>query len=274
MNLEGVKFLGQLIIQHKLKLSTQINEQLDERYKEFLNGSNLIGTQIVQWRAEIIELIGKALVSVQTEAVWNEITKWSKLISEGAVEHGVAIDELLVAIRLYRKVIWDLIEANFNEEKISRESILTATRIIGPILDHIAHVFSVAFAEYHKNTIRLAQESLLEVSTPVVLLSDKTAVLPLVGDLDTHRAKVLIENSLKKCIELGNSELIIDLSGVPIVDTMVAHELFQVAKALQLIGVTPTFTGLRPEIVQAAVGLGLDFNGIRTLGSLKQALEK
>ena len=190
-----------------------------------------------------------------------------------AVQYGVAIDELLSTNKLYRVVIWGFVKENIDRDSTNVASFLQINDIIDELLDHTAYVFSVSFVEFHKRTLGLAKDAMLELSTPVVSLSDKIAILPLVGELDTYRARILMETSLQRCADLKNSELIIDLSGVPIVDTMVAQELFQVAKALQLIGVRPTFTGLRPDIAQTVVNLGIDFKEIRTTGSLKQALK-
>lgn len=270
--LEQAKELGRLIVEQKMELSRQISERLNQRYVKFLQESNLEDQEILQWRAQLINYIGNALLQLGTEEVWEQVTDWATQTGEGAVKYGVAIDELLNTNKVYRQVIWDFIQENIDKESTKIDYLLRMNDIISSLLDHSAYIFSVSFVDYHKKTLVLAREEMLSISTPVVSLSDEIAILPLVGELDTYRAKILMETSLKSCATLGNSELIIDLSGVPIVDTMVASELFQVANALRLIGVKPTFTGLRPEIAQAVVNLGIDFKNIRITGSLKQAL--
>ena len=100
------------------------------------------------------------------------------------------------------------------------------------------------------------------------------ALLPLVGDIDTARAKIILENTLKECSQKGVQHLCIDLSGVVIIDTMVAHQIFDLVTSLRLIGVETTISGIRPEIAQTAVQLGLPFNEFRTASSLAHALDR
>lgn len=270
--MEIARYLGQMISEEKTELSLKISRSLDERYISFLKESRLEDEAIVQWRAQFIDYIGKALMAFDTIAVLEEVSDWAKQTGEGAVNVGVGIDELLETNKLYRKVIWEYIQINIDTEKTSVKSFLKINEIIDTILDHTAHTFSVSYVKYHKRTLKLAHEAILEISTPVVSISDKMAILPLIGEIDTNRAQILMESALTRCTELKSSELIIDLSGVPEVNTMVAHELYKLAKALKLIGVQTIFTGIRPETAQAMINLGISFLDFQTMGTLKQAL--
>ncbi|BBP89712.1 hypothetical protein BsIDN1_33300 [Bacillus safensis] len=99
--------------------------------------------------------------------------------------------------------------------------------------------------------------------------------MPLVGDIDTARAKIILENTLNQCSQKGvQQHLCIDLSGVVMIDTMVAHQIFDLVTSLRLIGVETTISGIRPEIAQTAVQLGLPFNEFRTASSLAHALDR
>jgi rsbT co-antagonist protein RsbR len=95
----------------------------------------------------------------------------------------------------------------------------------------------------------------------------------LIGDIDTIRANCILESTLKQSIELGLQSLIIDLSGVPVMDKMVANQIFNLIASLRLIGIAATLTGIRPEVAQTAVQLGIDFKETPTFGSLKQAIK-
>lgn len=269
----GAKLIGNEIIRQQFQLSSKISRKLNERYTNFLYESDLEDEEIVKWRARLIELIGLALVSGQYDEVWEQVTDWAEQTGAGAVQYNIAIDELLQTNKVYREIIWEFVEG-LGKEEFTFATFLQINKVIDSILDQTAYIFSSSYVKHHAKTLRLARETMLDISTPIVTISDTIAVLPLVGDIDTYRARVLMETALKKCSDLRNSELIIDLSGVPIVDTMVANELFKVANALNLIGVKPTITGIRPEIAQAVVNLGIDFRNIRTLGTLKQALHQ
>lgn len=133
----------------------------------------------------------------------------------------------------------------------------------------------VFIAEYHKNTSTklLAQKKVInELSSPIIKLQNNTALLPLVGDIDTARAKLILENTLSQCASQGIAHLFIDLSGVAIIDTMVADQIFNIIKALKLLGVTSTLSGIRPEIAQTAIQLGLSFENMSITSSLSEAL--
>ncbi|MFC7371058.1 STAS domain-containing protein [Fictibacillus iocasae] len=269
-----LKLLGQHIIDHAAEFSKDITRQLEERYVTFLDQSKLEDHAITEWRAKLIRLVGEAIKAGSSEALEDKVAEWARMTGEGAVQYGISIDELIKTNKLYRKVILDNIEIYIETQEIPIKQFLKINRILDGVLDHSSYVFSVSFVEYHKQTLETAQQAMLDISIPVVSLTDKIAILPLIGELDTYRARILMENSLKRCIELRNTELIIDLSGVPIVDTMVANELFQVNKALSLIGVNPTFSGIRPDIAQAVVNLGIGFEEITIAGNLKQAFKK
>lgn len=272
--MKNIRYIGELLIQRKEELSVKVTEKLEgSTLFERGEGGNAEG-EAIKRRETIFVLIGQALVLNSKEKVWKEVEEWSIENGENAVEEGLPLDESLLAITKYRDIIWEAVEEALEKEPFDCQSIIAMSRIVDSILDYTGCIFSSAYVKHYQRTVRLARQAISDISVPVVAISDKTAILPLVGELDTYRARILMESSLKKCMDLRISELIIDLSGVPVVDTMVAHELFQVAKALKLLGVRPTFTGMRPDIAQAVVGLGIDFKEVTVKGTLKQALKE
>ncbi|MCP1458674.1 STAS domain-containing protein [Bacillus amyloliquefaciens] len=144
--------------------------------------------------------------------------------------------------------------------------------LIVQVFDFTIYTF-VDHAEHNsKMQLNAQREMILELSSPVITLSKRTALLPLVGDIDTERAKFILENTLSTCAKRLIEHLLIDLSGVVVVDTMVAHQIFKLIEALKLIGVTSTLSGIRPEIAQTAVQLGINFSDITVKSNLAQAL--
>ncbi|ASB65022.1 MULTISPECIES: STAS domain-containing protein [Bacillus amyloliquefaciens group] len=144
--------------------------------------------------------------------------------------------------------------------------------LIAQVFDFTIYTF-VDHAEHNsKMQLNAQREMILELSSPVITLSKRTALLPLVGDIDTERAKFILENTLSTCAKRLIEHLLIDLSGVVVVDTMVAHQIFKLIEALKLIGVTSTLSGIRPEIAQTAVQLGINFSDITVKSNLAQAL--
>ncbi|WP_377890114.1 STAS domain-containing protein [Alkalihalobacillus sp. R86527] len=127
-------------------------------------------------------------------------------------------------------------------------------------------------AEHLNKKIEEQQKTINDLSSPLISLQKGQALLPLVGDIDDERATSIIDNTLTGCIEKGVNHLFLDLSGVLMVDTMVAQQIFQLITGLKLIGVTATLSGIRPEIAQTAVQLGIDFGGVHISSNLAQAM--
>ncbi|MFE7083500.1 STAS domain-containing protein [Priestia megaterium] len=133
--------------------------------------------------------------------------------------------------------------------------------------------FITAAEETASIQLKAHQDMIHELSSPVIVIKKDVALLPLVGDIDTARAKMILESTLQQCTEKHIAYLYIDLSGVVMVDTMVAHQIFQLIDALNLLGVKSTLSGIRPEVAQTAIQLGLSFENIRIKSNLEQALE-
>lgn len=152
------------------------------------------------------------------------------------------------------------------------EQFTTWSNVILEAFDRVMLRFVELQSEVMDQQIKNQQEVINELSSPVISLNSHTALLPLVGNIDPSRAELILENALEQCVSMEVSQLFIDLSGVVLIDTMVAHQIFQLIDALQLIGVKPILSGLRPEIAQTAVQLGLNFENLTITSTLSQAL--
>jgi len=114
-------------------------------------------------------------------------------------------------------------------------------------------------------------ESLLELSTPVVKLWEGIVALPLVGTLDSARTQVVMEALLQALVDTGSEHAIIDITGVPAVDTQVAQHLLKTVHAARLLGAECIISGIRPQIAQTVVALGIEFGDIETKATLADA---
>jgi rsbT co-antagonist protein RsbR len=123
-----------------------------------------------------------------------------------------------------------------------------------------------------ENMIRVQAEMLAELSTPLIPISDQIVVMPLIGGLDSQRAQQVL-SSLLTGIELSRAQVaILDITGVPIIDTHVANTLLQAAQAVALLGAQLVLTGIRPEVAQTLVGLGVNLNGMMTCANLQAGI--
>ncbi|MFE9538722.1 STAS domain-containing protein [Streptomyces sp. NPDC006691] len=140
------------------------------------------------------------------------------------------------------------------------------------LLDTLGLFTIEVYARTREELISAQAEQLLELSTPVVKLWDNVIGVPLVGTLDSARTMVVMEKMLQALIDTGSEQAIIDITGVPTVDTEVAQHLLKTVVAARLMGAECTISGIRPGIAQTIVALGIDFGDIVTKATLADAL--
>ncbi|MFE3982588.1 MULTISPECIES: STAS domain-containing protein [unclassified Priestia] len=132
----------------------------------------------------------------------------------------------------------------------------------------------IVFEQVKDEIIKKAQQEVLKLSVPVVPIQDKTAVLPLIGSIDSERAEYILENVILKIIEMKVEYLIVDFSGILNIDTIAERYLFDIYSVLRLQGIEEVMmTGIRPELAQTVVRNGFDFSSIKTYATVKQAIE-
>ncbi|HET7814437.1 MAG TPA: STAS domain-containing protein [Candidatus Baltobacteraceae bacterium] len=140
------------------------------------------------------------------------------------------------------------------------------------LIDDLGLVTFETFAETRERIIANQTEQLLELSTPVVKLWEGVVAVPLVGTLDSARTQVVMESLLTALVSTGSAHAIIDITGVPAVDTQVAQHLLKTVVAARLMGAEVIISGIRPQIAQTIVALGIEFGDIATKASLADAL--
>jgi rsbT co-antagonist protein RsbR len=139
------------------------------------------------------------------------------------------------------------------------------------ILDKLGLYTTESFIKSREGIIASQQQEMMELSTPVVQLWENILALPLIGTLDSARTQVVMENLLQKIVETGALIAIIDITGVPTVDTLVAQHLIKTVSAARLMGADCIISGIRPQIAQTIVHLGVNLMDIITKASLADA---
>ncbi|KPC96183.1 anti-sigma factor antagonist, partial [Streptomyces sp. NRRL F-6602] len=140
------------------------------------------------------------------------------------------------------------------------------------LLDELGLLTAEAYARTREEIISSQADQLLELSTPVVKLWDGVVAVPLVGTLDSARTQVVMERLLQALIDYNSTQAIIDITGVPAVDTQVAQHLLKTVVAARMMGADCVISGIRPQIAQTIVALGIEFGDIPTKGTLADAL--
>nr|WP_294787643.1 STAS domain-containing protein [uncultured Flavobacterium sp.] len=151
--------------------------------------------------------------------------------------------------------------------------LFSANLKLGSILDNMMIMTFEAFMRGREDVISRQVDEISEISTPVISVWDGIVALPIIGTLDSSRTQVVMESLLQQIVDTGSSIAILDISGVPAVDSLVAQHLIKTVSATRLMGAECIISGIRPEIAQTIVHLGIDLSDITTKASLASALK-
>lgn len=182
---------------------------------------------------------------------------------------GLAPTWYLGAYRQYLQLIRDHLDVEITDPKAAREAFFSVQRIV---------FFDVALAidtyiAANLEALGRHQAAIRELSTPVIRVHDRVLLLPLVGAVDSHRAQQIMESVLTHVVEAQARCIIIDIAGVPVVDTRVADHLLKTAAAVRLLGAEVVLTGITAQVARTMVQLGLDVSSMHTVSRLSDGIE-
>lgn len=263
LNVQRLQTVKDKIIQQK--------EELADRKRQNLAEFHDIHTELTPFRLDLLTIYAQSIVSdKETAAIL--IENWAGKMANVLVERELPLDLALEEISYYRDIIGEIILEELDKQVVSIKEFYSVISYFNAIIDCAVQYISKSYLNDYKYNIKYAQYAIDELSVPIVRMTETVGILPLVGDLDTKRAQILIENALTKSSEYHLAWLIMDLSAVPIIDTMVADQLFKVIRGLELIGVNVVLSGIRSEIAQTMVDLGIKIDHVKTFASLHQAV--
>jgi len=153
------------------------------------------------------------------------------------------------------------------------DALADAVWAVTELLDKLGLYTTEAFQKSREEVIARQQQEMLELSTPVVKLWDGVLALPMIGTLDSARTQLVMESLLQRIVESEADIAIIDITGVPTVDTLVAQHLIKTVTAARLMGADCIISGIRPQIAQTIVHLGVDLGGVSTKAALADAFQ-
>ncbi|MFZ8005085.1 STAS domain-containing protein [Bacillus licheniformis] len=249
-------------------------KQADRITDEWLSRTASEKEKTAQQYKDFILAVSKVFAKDEQALCWNKASGCAKEIAYDRAVSQIPVTESIKGFKVCRELLIDEIE-QFSDEHApdsSKKDFFIWNKQLHLMMDEVIEQFILEYEHTTKSQLKAQTEMIRELSAPVIPVSEHIGVLPLIGEIDTHRATVIIESALTQCAELHLSHLFIDISGVPVVDTMVAHQLFKVVDSTKLLGVETVLSGLRPEIAQTVVKLGMDFSHIKTEQSLAKAL--
>lgn len=188
--------------------------------------------------------------------------------AEKIVRFGWPLVYVTEGLSLFGKVVFEgMTEEASDSAKIS--IMYDFDQWLRPVYNEIVKTYTGTW----EHTVSMQKIALQELAAPLIPVFDKISVMPLVGTIDTERARQIMENLLQGVVKHRAEVVLIDITGVPVVDTMVAHHIIQAAEAVRLVGAKCLLVGIRPEIAQTIVNLGINLDQIITKNSLKKGIE-
>jgi rsbT co-antagonist protein RsbR len=196
---------------------------------------------------------------------------YARDLSERIIPRGVETHEVVGIVLLLRDVLARSLFEKYRRDFPLLNRVLDAYE---PAANRIANTVAVSFVDERERVIRQQQDSIRELSTPVLQVRERLLILPIIGVLDTGRARQLTEQLLRGIRMHRAKVVVVDITGVPDVDAAVANHLVQTVDASRLMGAGVIITGLSAEIAQTLVTIGVDLSKISTVGDLQGGIEE
>ena len=234
-------------------------------------------------QAELLEVMTPEEIFSEVTAVYDNyvdaletgsvetLQAYARDLSERIIPRGVETHEVLGIVLLLRDVLARALFVQYQRDADLLNRILDAYE---PAANRIAVTVGVSFVEERERVIREQQEAIRELSTPVLQVRERLLILPIIGVLDSPRARQLTEQLLGAIQANRAKVVVIDITGVATIDLTVANHLVQTVEASRLMGASAIISGLSSEIAQTLVDLGIDLRMMRTVGDLQGGLEE
>ena len=202
-----------------------------------------------------------------TGPAWDRLGEMLQALSIARGRQGFSPTETATFVFSLKQPAFDLLRRSVTSvDELARETWLATTAI-----DRLGLNTTEFYQRGREEMIARQQQAMLELSTPVVTLWHNILALPLIGTLDSERTQVVMESLLQRIVETGAAIAILDITGVPTVDTLVAQHLIKTVSAARLMGADCIISGIRPQIAQTIVHLGVDLGSIITKATLADA---
>ena len=199
-------------------------------------------------------------------AAWSEMKELLNNVSRSRGLAGYSPSETAMFVFSFKRPLFSRLRKDLSAAEAAEEQ-WNATLV----LDQLGLLTTETYQRTREELITRQQQDMLELSTPVVKLWDGVLALPMIGTLDSARTQVVMETLLQRIVETGSAVAILDITGVPTVDTLVAQHLLKTIAAARLMGADCIISGIRPQIAQTIIHLGVDLGNVITKATLADA---
>ncbi|MGH6646811.1 STAS domain-containing protein [Aquabacterium sp.] len=203
------------------------------------------------------------------DKAWDALRQVLSELSAARAAQGASAGETSVFVLSMKKPFFSRLQGSFQNDV---NALVGAIWWTSTLVDKMAQFTINTYQRTREEIINRQQQELLELSTPVIKLWEGVLAVPMIGTLDSNRTQLVMETLLQRIVDTGSELAIIDITGVPTVDTLVAQHLLKTVTAIRLMGAECIISGIRPQIAQTIVHLGIDLQGITTKATLADAL--
>ncbi len=254
------------LVAHLRQNRTQLREEWARRITESQLLTAMTNEEIFTEATAIYDSYVETLESGSVEA----LQAYARDLSERIIPRGVETQEVVGIVLLLRDVLARSLIAKYPDVALLNR----VFDLYEPAANRIANTVAVSFVQERERIIRQQQEAIRELSTPVLQVRERLLILPIIGLIDPQRARQLTEQLLQGIRANRAKVVVMDITGVPSIDSNVANYLVQTVDASRLMGANVIVTGLSPEIAQTLVVIGVDLSKMDTVGDLQGGIEK
>ena len=247
------------------------HNKLQEEWADRIQQSGLLHAMSPQEMATETTSVYDNYVEVLETGSVEALQHYARDLSERIIPRGVETHEVVGIVLLLRDVLARSLFEKYQRDFSLLNRVLDAYE---PAANRIANTVAVSFVDERERIIRKQQDAIRELSTPVLPVRERLLILPIIGVLDSERARQLTEQLLTGIRTHRAKVVVIDITGAPDVDESVANHLVRAVDASRLMGASVIITGLSPEIAQTLVTIGVDLSKMNTIGDLQGGLEE
>ncbi len=255
------------LVAHLRRNRTQLREEWARRIHEAKLLTAMSEDEVFSEATSVYDNYVEVLETGSVEA----LQAYASNLSERIIPRGVETHEVLGIVLLLRDILARSLFKKYHDDFNLLNRVLDAYE---PAANRIANTVGVSFVERRERVIRQQQEAIRELSTPVLQVRERLLILPIIGAMDSQRARQLTEQLLRGIRANRAKVVVVDVTGVPAIDSAVANHLVQTVEASRLMGAGVIITGLSSEIAQTLVTIGVDLSKMHAVGDLQGGIEE
>ena len=259
-----VQLLGQSLLQNIDRITASARHQIEISVKE----QSLQDVVPFTFIEKIIETLGESIEAGEISYPTEDLPNF-----EGKDVIPAYLDTILMSVSVVKQSLLRYMEENQHTFSLTVSDVITITKLIDPLIDYYIQFYTESYLTQKTHNLQSQYYQDDALSVPIIKISSRVAICPIVGEIDERRANLILERTLMESSAKKIRSLILDLSGVATLDTMMTQHLFKIVDSLEVMGVDIIVTGVSSEVAIGVVSLGLDLQSLTIKQNLEGALK-